>query len=99
VRLKNAKAKGSRLERQSRDILRNAGMIVIKAGGSLGPADLIGLIPEQGRVVFVQVKSNRGVSPAERQALINLAARCRPTEWNVLIHRWRDRKGVSIEII
>lgn len=97
--LKNAKAKGSRLERKSRDILRQAGFEVVKAGGSLGIFDLVGIHPEKGLVQLVQVKSNRGVSRREREGLIQFAARCVHTGWQVSIHRWRDRRGLQIETI
>jgi len=63
----NAKAKGSRRERQARTILEMAGYHVVKAGGSLGVFDLVALGPQ--RVRLVQVKSNEKPRPAERERL------------------------------
>ncbi|HEV8715905.1 MAG TPA: hypothetical protein VGX03_24140 [Candidatus Binatia bacterium] len=63
----NAKAKGSRRERQARKILELAGYHVVKAGGSLGVFDLIALGPQGARLV--QVKSNEKPRPAERERL------------------------------
>ncbi|HEV8713304.1 MAG TPA: hypothetical protein VGX03_10800, partial [Candidatus Binatia bacterium] len=45
----NAKAKGSRRERQARTILETAGYFVVKAGGSLGCWDLVALGPQGAR--------------------------------------------------
>ena len=98
--LKNAKAKGSRLERKSRDIFLDAGFIVVKAGGSLGCADLVALHPELARVTFVQVKANRWPGKLETAELEKLAKRCEPYEaWSVLIHRWDDRKGLRVKVV
>ena len=100
MRLKNPKAKGSRLERQSRDIFLRAGFIVVKAGGSLGCADLIALNPEVGHVTFVQVKANRWPGRAEMARLEELSQRCRkPESWRVIIHRWDDRVGLRIKVV
>jgi Holliday junction resolvase len=63
----NAKAKGSRRERQARTILEAAGYHVVKAGGSLGIFDLVALGPQGARLV--QVKSNEKPRPAERERL------------------------------
>jgi Holliday junction resolvase len=63
----NAKAKGSRRERQARTILETAGYFVVKAGGSLGCWDLVALGPAGARLV--QVKSNEKPRPAERERL------------------------------
>jgi Holliday junction resolvase len=63
----NAKAKGSRRERQARTILETAGYFVVKAGGSLGTFDLVALGPQGARLV--QVKSNEKPRPAERERL------------------------------
>jgi Holliday junction resolvase len=65
--IKNAKAKGSRRERQAREILELAGYHVLKAGGSLGIFDLVALGPQGARLI--QVKSNRNVRTVEREQL------------------------------
>jgi Holliday junction resolvase len=98
VSLKNAKAKGSRLEREVRDIFIRAGYFVVKAGGSLGPADLIALYPGIGQVRFIQVKANRWPPPVERGELQRLALECASLEqdWRVMVYRKRDRKAWEI---
>lgn len=83
----NTKAKGSRNERRSRDLLEAAGYRVTRAAGSLGPWDLVGLGPT-GAVV-VQVKTEDWPSTAEREALAEFPAWPYVTK---LIHRWRARQ-------
>ena len=87
--LKNAKAKGNRNERRSRDLLIADGYTVTKAGGSLGMWDLIGI----GRTdfVLVQVKSNRWPGRQEVEGLVRFQcpANCRKT-----LHRWDNGKRV-----
>jgi Holliday junction resolvase len=63
----NAKRKGARSEYKARRILEAAGYTVLKAGGSLGLFDLVALGPQDVRCI--QVKCNRGCSPAEREQL------------------------------
>ena len=59
----NAKAKGSRREREVRDLLKVAGYDVVKGGGSLGVFDLVCVLkksePNLEEVILIQVKSNR----------------------------------------
>lgn len=52
-----AKAKGYRVERKIRLIFEKSGWRVIRAGGSLGDADLVCL--KEGRVILIQVKSSK----------------------------------------
>ncbi len=81
-----SKAKGSRNERRSRDLLRAAGYSVTKAGGSLGMFDLIGIGTTD--VVLVQCKTNRTASPAEREMIQLFKA---PPNTRKLLHVWFDR--------
>lgn len=83
----SAKAKGSRRERQSRDLLEAKGYAVTKAGGSLGVFDLIGI--NSLDCVLVQVKANRAPGPAERQRMRDFKA---PSFCRKLIHVWIDHK-------
>lgn len=78
MRLKNPKAKGSKLERAAAKILLSENCTqALKSGGSFGAFDLIGLVTHYDgswhehwteRVRLVQVKANR-CSAKERKAL------------------------------
>ena len=80
----NAKAKGARLERRSRDLLEAAGYRVTRAAGSLGEWDLIAV----GRTdfVLVQVRARDFPGPLERAALTESVC---PPNTRKLLHRWR----------
>lgn len=68
--IKNAKAKGSRREREVRDIFISKGYHVVKAGGSLGAFDLVAVAKTNLNPMFalIQVKSNY-ISPQEVQEI------------------------------
>lgn len=85
--LKNAKAKGARQERRTMALLEAAGYVCIKAGGSLGEWDVVGLGPQGA--VLVQVKSNRGPRTLE---MLALKESCPYPYVTRLVHVWRDRK-------
>ena len=80
----NAKAKGARLERRSRDLLEAVGYRVTRAAGSLGEWDLIAV----GRTdfVLVQVRARDFPGPLERAALAESVC---PPNTRKLLHRWR----------
>ena len=85
--LKNAKAKGSRRERQVRDIYISRGFDVVKAAGSLGMFDLVAIAKtEQGlhtvrdNVVLIQVKST-GIPPLEVQVIADHDTMARKEVW------------------
>lgn len=92
--LKNPKAKGSRNERKSRDLLlgkvdqTQSCLHVIKAGGSLGCFDLVGL----GRdiIYLVQVKSNKWPGKAEMDRIREAVGKLDPKVYRVELHRWDD---------
>lgn len=86
----NAKAKGSRREREVRDELEKEGYAVTKAGGSLGVWDVIALGPADNKVV--QVKSNKPPGPAERQRMLDFKVAPDTTKWLVVI---KDGTGVK----
>lgn len=71
--IKNAKAKGSRNERRTRDYLNNLGWECIKAGGSFGVFDLVAI--GEREVLGVQVKSGKLPSPEERANMVITCAR------------------------
>lgn len=86
-RVRDTKAKGARNERRSRRLLEAAGFCVVRAGGSLGPFDLVAL--NASCVLLVQVKSNRWPSEAELETMRSFPA---PHGSLKVIHRWDDRK-------
>lgn len=69
----NTKAKGSRNERKTKEILERAGYSVTKSGASLGVFDLIAENPLGIR--HVQVKSNRTPDPVEREDMMQMRQR------------------------
>ncbi len=91
----DAKAKGSRRERQAPRILETAGYFVVKAGGSLGCWNLVALGPQGARLV--QVKSNKKPRPAERERL-QLFPRLPYTSKEVWVFYNRKREPV-IELL
>lgn len=63
---------GRSLEYKVRDALEEDGYQCIRAAGSKGKADIVGL--KIGEVILVSVRlNNPQLSPAERQALLELA--------------------------
>lgn len=69
----NTNAKGAKLERRTRDLLKQKGAaFVVRAAGSFGPVDLVAFseveIENRGKktnVSLVQVKANKWPSPVE----------------------------------
>lgn len=83
----NTKAKGSRNERRSRDLLEAAGYRVTRAAASLGAWDLVGIGSTD--VVLCQVKTRDWPSAAETETLHLFPV---PSNARKLVHRWRDRE-------
>ena len=71
-----AKAKGARAERRARAMLEAQGYMVVRAGGSLGPFDLVAV--SRSGVRLIQVKTNRRPCRAEREGLEELGKRMPP---------------------
>lgn len=100
-----SKAKGSRRERQVRDLLREQGYEVVRAGGSLGMFDLVATPtdPDCVRdaaglylVRYIQVKSNQWPPPAERgrmEKTVILGPHARE------IWRCDDRRGWQVLVL
>lgn len=63
-------SKGWRREKKTMAILEGEGFTCTRAGGSKGCADIVAWNGE--RIRFIQVKSNRLLSPAERQRFRDL---------------------------
>ena len=82
----NAKAKGSRNEHRTMQLLEASGYACTRAAASLGIFDVIGISATD--FVAVQVKSNEWPRGEEMETLrgFRVPANCRK-----LIHRWRDR--------
>lgn len=79
------KKKGTKNEHKSMARDRDAGALVVRAGGSLGLFDYIALFPDFVRLV--QVKSNRWPARAEMAAL---SAFRTPDYALKVIERWDD---------
>lgn len=84
----NRKAKGNRNERRSRDLLKGQGYEVLKAGGSLGVFDLIGVSAQE--ILLVQVKTNAWPPGKEIQAIKDFGC---PQNCRKVVHRWNDRQA------
>jgi len=84
----NAKAKGSRRERQAKKRLEKRGYSVIKSGGSLGALDLIGF--RHYDIRGIQVKSNRKPPKAEMENLRKLKDRL-PLGFKIEVWVYKDR--------
>lgn len=67
--VRNRKAKGNRAEYKARNMLELQGYKCSRAAGSLGVFDLIAV--SGGRILFIQVKSNR---PPGREEMERLGA-------------------------
>jgi Holliday junction resolvase len=80
-----AGTRGTRRERQVRELLEADGWIVVRAAGSLGPVDLAAL--KRGAPPrLVQVKSDqrtpyKNFGPADRARLVELAERAGAEPW------------------
>lgn len=85
----NAKAKGTRNEHRSRQLLEAAGYAVTRAAGSMGAWDLVAIGSTD--VVLVQVKTRDWPGLVEMETLISFAV---PPNCRRLVHRWRDRQRV-----
>ena len=83
----NRKAKGTRNEYRSIQILETAGYRVTRAAASLGQWDLLGVSATD--FILVQVKTRDWPSLAEMESLSLFPC---PTNCRKLVHRWRDRQ-------
>lgn len=83
----NAKAKGTRNEHRSRNILEAAGYCVTRAAGSMGAWDLVAISSTD--VVLVQVKTRDWPGSVEMETLAGFRV---PPNCRRLVHRWRDRQ-------
>ncbi|KKL47933.1 hypothetical protein LCGC14_2330580 [marine sediment metagenome] len=83
----NNYAKGRNNEIRSRKWLEGRGYVVIRAAGSKGAWDLVGISKET--FILVQVKTNRWPSPAERITMQEFSV---PENCARIIHRW-DHMG------
>lgn len=82
------RARGDYHEHRTRDALTTAGWVVVRAAGSLGPADLVAL--QAGALpLLVSCKTKARISPAERAVLLDAAdqAGARP------VLAWRESRG------
>ncbi len=91
----NAKAKGTRLERKTAELLEALGYDVTRAAGSHGLWDLIAT--HRTHVRYIQVKANRKPGTVEREAMLMFEC---PATASREIWVWRDRARLpSVEIL
>jgi hypothetical protein len=83
----NAKAKGTRNEHRSIQILESAGYQCTRAAGSLGAWDIIAIGSTD--VVLCQVKTRDWPGSVEMETLRAFPI---PPNAQKLVHRWRDRQ-------
>ena len=83
----NVKAKGTRNEHRSIQLLEAAGYSCTRAAASLGAWDIIGVGSVD--VVLCQVKTNAWPGTVETESMREFVA---PPNARKLIHRWRDRQ-------
>jgi predicted RNA binding protein YcfA (HicA-like mRNA interferase family) len=81
-----SRKKGSRNERRTIALLEKDGYYCVRAAGSFGLFDVVGI--RSTDIVLVQVKTHRWPSPAEMQRL--KVFEC-PQNCLRLVHRWHDR--------
>lgn len=82
----NAKQKGARAERRAMRILEAAGYICTRAGGSLGPFDVIAISPQDVRCIQVKAGDGNYLSTVEREQIQSLTVPA-----NVSRECWRFR--------
>ena len=87
----NTAAKGRRAEHRSRQMLEAAGYVVFRSAASKGAFDLIAVGPTD--FALVQCKTNRGPSPAEREALQLFPC---PPNCKRILHVWHDRQRAPV---
>lgn len=75
---------GRRFEWAVRDEMVRAGFVVIRSAGSKTPVDIVGL--KRNLLLFVQCKKTGQLPPAERQALVGLAAQL-DQAWPVVAYK------------
>lgn len=96
-RVKNTKGKGTRLELRARKELEALGYLVVRAAGSLGPVDLVGIPENTGRLRYpratklIQVKANRNPRSPEMAELRRLRRKLSRDKFAVEIWRFNDR--------
>jgi hypothetical protein len=85
--IKNPKAKGSRNEHRSMEVLERAGYACTRAAASLGAWDIIAIGSTD--LVLCQVKTRDWPGKLETALLKEFPA---PSNARKLVHRWRDRQ-------
>ncbi len=83
----NSKAKGTRNEHRSMQLLEAAGYACSRSAASLGAFDIIGISSVD--VVLCQVKTRDWPGATEMETIKLFPA---PANARKLVHRWRDRQ-------
>ena len=83
--------KGRHNEYRSIKVLEAVGYFCVRAAGSHGPFDIVGLTASD--IVVVQCKTGEWPAPAEMESmrLVPVPANCRK-----LVHRWNDRAAMPL---
>ena len=99
MRIKNAKAKGTKMEHDVIKVLHKYGFpIVVRSAGSLGPVDLIA-IHKSGFSRIISVKYLRKYSrKIEEQTIIELASQANNCD-AMLAYRPRPRGKIILELL
>lgn len=100
--------RGDYFERQTRDALMALGWVVIRAAGSLGPADLVAMRGGD-RPLLISCKLNGRIDPHERLELISaawaaggrglLAWRSKPGYVELLAVHKKPGRGEPVDVI
>jgi Holliday junction resolvase len=83
----NAKAKGTRNEHRSMQLLETAGYSCTRAAASLGAWDVVAIGSQD--VILLQIKTRDWPGSVEMETLKNFPC---PPNCKKLVHRWRDRQ-------
>jgi Holliday junction resolvase len=92
----SAYRRGYAAELRAKRILERRGHVVVRAAGSHGPVDLVGIAKHWTRLV--QVKRGRGISRVERTNLMVLKDRL-PPYYSLEVWRFVGRGKPMIEVL
>ncbi len=83
------KAKGNRNEHKTIKMLLADGYNCVRAAGSIGVFDVIGISATE--ILFIQVKSNRFPGKTEIELMKDFVC---PANSRKIVHVWKDRRAL-----